>query len=96
MLREVLFPACTSMTVKHSPSVMCWGGFSWHGVGPLIALEGSVNGAVHVETLRAHAVPAITALFREGNRLLQEENAALHKAKVVQNFKQQAGVATQP
>jgi len=41
---EELNPDCIAVTVKHSPSRMFWGCFSWRGLGPIVPLKGSVTG----------------------------------------------------
>ncbi|CAG8690400.1 4548_t:CDS:2, partial [Ambispora gerdemannii] len=46
---------CVRSTVKHNPSQMHWGCFSWYGTGPLVALNGSATGTCksHIEILRS-------------------------------------------
>ncbi|CAB4487994.1 unnamed protein product [Rhizophagus irregularis] len=46
---EELNPDCISVTVKHSPSKMFWGCFSWSGLGPIVPLNGSVTGQTHAQ-----------------------------------------------
>jgi hypothetical protein len=41
---EELYTDCISVTVKHSPSKMFWGCFSWNGLGPIVLLNGTVTG----------------------------------------------------
>jgi transposase len=71
---------------------MHWGCFSWQGVGPIIPLEGSVNGASYVETLRMHALPTMHQMFSRGNGLFQHDNAAAHTSKVAAKFLEESGL----
>src|SRR2546421_9975184 len=41
--------SCTPTTVKHSQGLMFWGCFSYHGLGPIVPLNGFVTGDIHAE-----------------------------------------------
>ncbi len=86
---------CLSSTVKHSPSRMYWGCFSWYGVGPLIPLQGSVTAAVYVETLQEFLLPELEQFpghQKRGRPLFQQDNARPHTAKVTTNFFTEHGI----
>jgi len=78
--------SCISATVRHSPSLMHWGCFSWHGKGPIVPLYRSVTGTAYVDTLRKHAVPTIRRLFPRRNGWFQHDNATPHKSNVAKAF----------
>ena len=80
---------CVSSTVKHSPSRMYWGCFSWYGTGPLIALNGSATGKSHVEILRRYVLPTLEAYpgnVDRGRPWFQQDNARPHTSKIAKNF----------
>jgi hypothetical protein len=79
---------CIASTVKHSPSRMLWGCFSFFALGPIVALSGSVNGEAYREILEKHAIPTVKAQARKQRKqfYFQEDNAPVHTAKVARNF----------
>lgn len=93
---EVYHPACLSATVKHSPSRMFWGCFSWEGLGPIIPLYGSVTGASHAEVLAKYAIPTLKARFPGRSGWFQEDNARPHTAKVAAAVREQHDVRSLP
>jgi transposase len=93
---EVFLPSCIAVTVKHSPSLMFWGCFSWLGLGPIIPLRGSITGGVHAETIRRYVVPALRKYFPRGDGTFQEDNATPHRSKIAQEARQKAGIVMLP
>lgn len=93
---EEFAASCVTATVKHSPSQMFWGCFSYYGLGPLVALEGSVNGEMHAKTLRKHAFPTLRKLFPRGDGIFQEDNAPPHRCKVATAVRETNGVQCLP
>ena len=91
-LGEELNPDCVSATVKHSPSKMFWGCFSWNGLGPIVPLNGSVTGQSHVKVINDFVVPTLRRHFPQGNGIFQEDNAAPHRAKVAVSAREDAGI----
>ena len=83
---------CLSVTVKHSPSQMYWDCFCYHGLGPIIPLQGSITGAIHAETLEKHAIPALLRFYPKGNGVFQEDNATPHTARVATAVHDSAGI----
>ena len=84
--------SCLSATVKHSPSIMHWGCFSWHGMGPIVPLRCSVTGAAYVDTLRRHAVPTFRRMYPGGDGWFQHDNATSHTSKVAKEFLAKSGM----
>ncbi len=89
-------PDCISVTVKHSPSKMFWGCFSWNGLGPIILLNGSVTGKTHTETIQKYVVLTLQKYFPHGNRIFQEDNAAPHHSKVAVAARESAKIVMLP
>ncbi len=78
--------SCVSATVKHSPSRMFWGCFSRQGLGPIVPLFGTANGATHVTILHKHVMPTMRRTFPNGDGIFQEDNARPHKTKLAKKF----------
>ncbi|CAB4460805.1 unnamed protein product [Rhizophagus irregularis] len=60
---ERLNPDCVAVTVKHSPSRMFWGCFSWRGLGPIVPLKGSVTGKTHAKIIQDYVIPTLDEHF---------------------------------
>lgn len=65
-------------------SVMFWGAFSRSALGPLVAIEGTMNATRYIEVLKDYVLPEIAAAGKP--MVFQQDNAPCHKAKVVQDF----------
>ncbi|CAB5394308.1 unnamed protein product [Rhizophagus irregularis] len=91
---EELDPDCIAATVKHSPSKMFWGCFSWHGLGPIVPLKGSVTGQTHAKVINDYVVPTLQKYFPRGDGIFQEDNAAPHRSKVAVAARENADIVT--
>ena len=87
-------PDCVAVTVKHSPSRMFWGCFSWNGLGPIVPIVGSVTGQTHVKIINEYVVPTLHEYFPDGNGIFQEDNAPPHRAKVAVAARRNAKIVT--
>ena len=65
-------------------SVMFWGCFSKLGLGPLVALEGSMTAAKYIELLEDTLLPELQAV--DTPMVFMQDNAPCHKAKLVMDF----------
>ena len=79
---EELNPDCVAVTVKHSPSKMFWGCFSWNGLEPIVPIVGSVTGQSHAKVIDKYVVPTLYKYFPNGNGIFQEDNIPPHRLKV--------------
>ena len=61
-------------------AVMLWGAFCWHGLGPLVPLEGRVTAKV---VLSDHLYPMMKHFYPDGTGLFQDDNAPIHRARGV-------------
>jgi hypothetical protein len=73
-------------------SVMFWGCFSKVGLGPLVALEGSMNAEKYIQLLRTTLIPELAAAGRP--MTFMQDNAPCHTANVVQAFMAQNDIET--
>lgn len=88
--------SCLSATVKHSPSRMFWGCFSWYGLGPLVPLHGSVTGKTYAEVLQKHAIPSLYELVPRRKGIFQDDNARPHRAKIATDILVASEIPTLP
>jgi len=90
---------CLVPTVKHGGGgVMMWGCFSWHGLGPLVRIDGQVNSERYIqEILGFHLVPFLEEFEEEfGDYLFQQDNAPIHTSRATQNFIEEMGITLLP
>ena len=78
---EVMHPDCLSPTAQHTAGVMVWGCANWHGLGPLVFLDGPITGEVYSELLEVHVYPTMLVMFDEVDLgIFQQDNAGAHKS----------------
>ena len=67
---------CIKPTVKFGGgSVMFWGCFSWHGVGPLVVVEENMDSDVYVNVLANNLIPWVR---NNPNIIFQQDRAPCH------------------
>ncbi|CAK9829693.1 Transposable element Tcb2 transposase [Anthophora retusa] len=73
-------------TVKHGGgSIMVWGCFSGHGVGPLRQIEGIMKKEQYVEILETNMLPHAREIMDE-NWIFQHDNDPKHASRAVKNW----------
>jgi len=73
-------------------SIMFWGCFSKLGLGPLVALEGTMNSENYLELIKDTLLPEIDAAGRP--MVFMQDNAPCHKAKRIMDFFAQENIET--
>jgi len=73
-------------------SVMFWGCFSKLGLGPLVALEGTMNAQNYLNLLREVVLPELGAAGRP--MVFMQDNVPCHKARVVMDFLNENNIET--
>ncbi|CAB4485417.1 unnamed protein product [Rhizophagus irregularis] len=67
---------CIQPTVKFGGgSVMFWGCFGWHGVGPLVVIDGNMNSDDYVNVLANHFIPWVN---NYPGSIFQQDGASCH------------------
>ena len=66
--------------------VNVWGCISWHGQGTPRVIEGRVNAQTYIGILDECLWSVVAKHFPRGNFLFQEDNAPIHKARVVKSY----------
>ncbi len=60
-----------------------WEAFCWHGLGPLVPLEGRVTANQYKVVLSDHLYPMMKHFYPDGSGLFQDDNAPVHRARGV-------------
>jgi len=86
-------PACQVGTVQAGGlSVMVWGAFSWHGMGPLVILDATLTGARYLQLLGDRLHPFVRFQHPDDIAVYQDDNAGPHRAIFVRAwFNEHAG-----
>lgn len=81
----------TDKTVKHPPSVMIWGCFSFHGRGGLTVLPKGVrlNSEKYIDVLDEKLIPFMNI---SSTRVFQQDNAPCHSSKRTMKWFEDKGI----
>ena len=78
---------CLTARVKFGGGgIMMWGCFSGTGLGPLVPVEGTLNGSAYQEMLDNFMLPALWQQFGDGPFLFQHDSAPVHKARSIKTW----------
>ena len=86
-------PDCVVPTRQWSPGLMVWGCFAQPGLGPIIIINGSVNGPAYTELIEQHVYPTLLAMFEDLETcFFQDDNARPHRAAQVNTMCENLGI----
>jgi transposase len=95
---EIYSPQCVGAHADPNPrcrlSVMFWGCVTFHGVGCLVPVDGTINSQRYVDVLDNHLWPVVDRYFENEAWIFQEDNAPCHTSKFTTQWKQQHNVPT--
>ena len=95
---EIYSPQCVGAHADPNPrcrlSVMFWGCITFHGVGCLVPVDGTINSQRYVDVLDNHLWPVVDRYFANEAWIFQEDNAPCHTSKFTTQWKQQSNVPT--
>ena len=75
---------------------MVWGCFVNNTPGPLVIIEETVNARKYLEILENHFLPFYNSLDDENVYIFQGDNAAVHRAQIVIDWKADKLIGTLP
>lgn len=86
-MRDLKLRVCH--TLQHRPflqRVMVWSCFSWHWVGPLSVIVGTMNAAKYRMTLEGCLLQQVVEWYGEHQCIFQQDNAPCHTAASIRAF----------
>lgn len=88
---------CMFPTVKSgNKGIMVWGCFTKKRLGPLVVVDGSITGSAYKMLLEEHLLGFIQSLDDDITYTFQDDNAAVHRAKSVIEWKEENLIASLP
>ena len=75
-------------------SLMIWGCIFYDGVGTLTAVEGNINAAKCIDILDNNLWPVVVWYFEGKEYSFMDDNAPVHRAHTVENYKEQNKVTS--
>ena len=75
-------------------SLMIWGCICYDGVGTLTAVEGNINSAKYIDILDKNLWTVVVWYFEGKEYLFMDDNAPVHRAHTVENYKDQKEVTS--
>lgn len=88
--------SCLIPTVKGSQGVMVWGCFVKNRLGPLIQVSGKITGSVYINMLENTFLPFYNSFENNLQYIFQDDNAPVHRARAVNQWKEDNSVLSLP
>jgi len=66
---------------------MLWGCLTFNGVGTLAFIDGNINAKKYEEILEDNLWPVVARLFPQENYIFQDDNAPVHRARSVMEYR---------
>ena len=73
-----------STTTRYTVNI--WSCITWHGQGPIKVIDGKVDAKKYMDILDECLWPSMSNFFPDSNFLFQEDNAPIHKARIVKEY----------
>lgn len=73
-------------------SVMIWGCICYDGVGTLTSVNGNINSQKYIEILENNLWPVIVRHFPHGNYVFQDDNAPVHRSRLLSAYIEENGI----
>ena len=84
---EEWMPQCISPGRGARVSLMIWGCICWNGPGTLTVVNGNINAEKYREILDNELWPDVARHFPQNDFIFQDDNAPVHRARSVLNYK---------
>ena len=89
---EAYKPECMFAECKPKVSVMIWDCVTWHGPGTLCKVNGTINAEKYISILDDQLWPVIARHFPDNSYTFQDDNAPVHRARVVERYKHENNI----
>lgn len=89
---EEWLPECVCPPPQVKFSLMIWACITWNGVGTLTVVDGNINAQKYIEILDSQLWPVVAAHFPDNNYIYQDDNAPVHRARSVIDYKRQNNI----
>lgn len=66
---------------------MIWGCITYHGIGTICVVDGNINAEKYISVLDENMLSVSLRHFADGNYIFQDDNAPVHRARIVQDFR---------
>lgn len=80
---------CVCPPAQRKFSVMIWVCITYFGVGTITTVKGMINRHKYIEILENNLWPVIARHFPEQDCLFQDDNAPIHRAQDVKDYKEE-------
>lgn len=89
---EDWMPCCLSQPPTPKFSLMVWGCITFNEVGTITVVDGNVNAQKYIDILEEQLWPVVVRHFPEDNYLYHDDNAPVHRARIVQDYKRENNI----
>lgn len=87
-------PPCAAPPPGRRLNLMIWGCITYHGVGTLCVVNGNINAEKYIEIINNNLWPVVARHFHDGRYIYQDDNAPVHRARIVREFIDREGIPT--
>lgn len=91
---EVDNPHLVCAPSKSKLSVMIWGCICYDGVGTLTSVNGNINSEKYIDILENNLWPVIVRHFPHGNYVFQDDNAPVHRSRLLSAYMEENNINT--
>jgi len=80
-------PQCVAPPPRKRINIMIWGCITYFGVGTVDFAEGNINAKRYIDILEGNSWPVIAQHFPENSCIFQDDNAPVHRARSVVEYR---------
>jgi len=91
---EEWLPASTSPPPRKRLGVLIWGCITFNGLGTLDFVEGDINALKYIDILEDNLWPVVARYFPQNNSIFQDDNAPIHRAREVMEYRVENKIKT--
>lgn len=92
---EAMLPGTFQYTTHRSQTIQVWGAISFQGCGPLVLINGNLDGEGYLDLFRYRLRRLYPGLYN-GDQIFQDDNAPAHRARVTNRWFEKYGITRLP